>query len=140
MRRVQEESFGVIPLIQEGERWKVLIILHLGGRHWSFPKGHKDAEEGPLEAAKRELKEETGLEVERVLLAAPLTECYHFYRKNEEVQKTVSYFPAIVQGVLKLQPEEIQDAKWIFLEEASEHLTFAEARQMCQELTAILDA
>jgi 8-oxo-dGTP pyrophosphatase MutT (NUDIX family) len=111
----------------------------LGGRHWSFPKGHKDEGEGPLEAAKRELKEETGLQVERVLRETPLVERYHFYRRNEEVEKTVSYFPAIVKGVLKLQPEEIQDSKWIFLEEAAEHLTFAEARAMCQELRKILN-
>lgn len=134
MRKVEESSFGIIPLSKEGEEWKVLIVLHKGGRHWAFPKGHSNPGETPLEAAMRELKEETGLEVEKVLEEVPLKEAYSFYRPQEFVLKKVAYFPALVCGELHLQEEEIQDAKWIFLKEATGYLTFKEARNMCQEL------
>ena len=132
--RVQEASFGIIPLQQEQQIWKVLLILHKGGRHWAFPKGRSNPGETPFDSAKRELQEETGLEVEKLLQETPLIEHYEFRRKGETVVKTVQYFPATVKGTLRLQPEEIQDAKWVLLKEAMKHLTFREAKEMCMTL------
>src|ERR1700722_11935315 len=138
MKVFEDRSFGIIPLIQEGDEWKVLLILHRGGRHWAFPKGHGNVGETHQEAAQRELKEETGLDIEKLLRETPLIENYRFRRKNEIVSKTVYYFPAIVTGQLKLQKEEIQESKWVPLKEAQNHLTFKEARSMCAELIKIL--
>jgi bis(5'-nucleosidyl)-tetraphosphatase len=136
---VQEASFGIIPLMQMDGIWKVLLILHKGGRHWAFPKGRSNPGETPLESAKRELKEETGLEVEKLLQDEPLSERYEFRRKSEIVIKTVQYFPALVHGEVRLQPEEIQDAKWVPLKEAVRHLTFREAKEMCRMLVRQLN-
>lgn len=41
-------------------RGKVLIVSQ-HGRSWSLPKGHAESEENILEAAKREIYEETGI-------------------------------------------------------------------------------
>jgi bis(5'-nucleosidyl)-tetraphosphatase len=136
---VEDASFGIIPLKQVEGRWEVLLILHRGGHHWAFPKGHGNPGESPLESAKRELKEETGLDIEQVIQETPLMEKYQFHRHQEIVVKTVSYFPATVKGLLKLQREEIRDAKWVPLKGAQEHLTYREARSMCQELLKILN-
>lgn len=136
--KVEEESFGIIPLKKEDDQWKVLLIMHRGGRHWAFPKGHGDPGETPLQSAHRELKEETGLEVEKLLQEAPLIEKYQFYRKKEVVVKTVQYFPAIVFGTLKLQAEEIRAAKWVPLKDAVPFLTFSEAKAMCQKVMALM--
>ncbi|MGH2611992.1 MAG: bis(5'-nucleosyl)-tetraphosphatase [Rhabdochlamydiaceae bacterium] len=136
---IQEASFGIIPLQKVDEIWRVLLILHKGGRHWAFPKGRSNPGETPVESAKRELKEETGLTVEKFLQEEPLTERYEFRRKGESVIKTVQYFPAIVSGEVRLQPEEIQDAKWVLLKEAVRHLTFREAKDMCQMLAGQLE-
>jgi bis(5'-nucleosidyl)-tetraphosphatase len=137
--RVQEASFGIIPLEQVEGIWKVLLILHKGGRHWAFPKGRSNPGETPLESARRELKEETGLDIEKLLQEEPLTERYEFRRKGEIVIKTVQYFPAVVSGTVRLQPEEIQDAKWVLLKEAVRHLTFREAKEMCRMLVRQLN-
>jgi len=139
MKTTNEHSFGIIPLQQEGGVWKVLLILHIGGRHWAFPKGHGNEGEKPIESATRELKEETGLDIVQLLQETPLCEKYTFHRHKEIVTKSVQYFPAVVAGTLKLQKEEIRDAKWVPLKEASRHLTFREARSMCQELIKILN-
>jgi 8-oxo-dGTP pyrophosphatase MutT (NUDIX family) len=137
--KVEEQSFGIIPLKQENGVWQLLLILHQGGRHWAFPKGHGNPGETAVESAKRELKEETGLDVEKLLQEDPLTERYQFYRKNEVVVKTVQYFPALVSGTLKLQAEEIRDAKWVLLKESTRHLTFREAKEMCHKLINMLN-
>jgi bis(5'-nucleosidyl)-tetraphosphatase len=136
---VQEASFGIIPLQQTDGIWKVLLILHKGGRHWAFPKGRSNPGETPLESARRELKEETGLDVEKLLQEEPLSEKYEFRRRGETVIKTVQYFPAVVSGHVRLQPEEIQDAKWVLLKEAVNHLTFREAKEMCRMLVRQLN-
>ncbi len=138
MQIIDEQSFGIIPLKKEGEAWKVLLILHQGGRHWAFPKGHGNPGETPMESARRELKEETGLDIERFLQEVPLKETYKFHRKREIVSKSVQYFPALVVGELKLQAEEIKDAKWVLLKDAKQHLTFKEAKSMCEQLVRIL--
>jgi 8-oxo-dGTP pyrophosphatase MutT (NUDIX family) len=138
-KQASEESFGIIPLRRENGVWKVLLILHQGGHHWAFPKGHGNEGETPLESAKRELKEETGLEVEHLLQETPLVEKYQFHRHRETVTKTVHYFPAVVKGYLMLQQEEIRDAKWVDLKDANQHLTFKEARAMCNNLIKLLN-
>jgi 8-oxo-dGTP pyrophosphatase MutT (NUDIX family) len=132
------ESFGVIPLMQQEGEWKVLLILHKEGNHWSFPKGRANPGESALETATRELKEETGLTVEKVLLAEPFSERYQFRRRGAPVLKTVHYFPALVSGVLQLQEEEIRDAKWINIREALPLLSFKEARHILEELIKFL--
>ncbi len=138
MRVIQEESFGIIPLIHKNFEWYVLLILHQKGSHWAFPKGHAHEGETSLQSAQRELKEETGLNVERVLQETPLVETYQFYCKQDLIRKKVSYFPALVSGELHLQEEEIQEAKWVMLKEAAQHLTFQEAKSMCHTLIDML--
>ncbi len=136
--RTEEKSFGIIPLRQENGIWQVLLILHQGGRHWAFPKGHGNEGEMAIDSARRELKEETGLDIQELLQETPLVERYQFHRKREIVIKTVQYYPALVHGTLHLQAEEIRDAKWVPLKEATTHLTFKEAKEMCNKLITFL--
>lgn len=133
-----EESFGIIPLERDEKDWKVFLILHRSAHHWAFPKGHAMADETPLETAKRELKEETNLEVVRVLQESPLIEQYHFHRDSQKIIKKVFYFLAEVQGEVILQQEEVREGKWMSLQEALVQLTFKEARSLCAEIIKML--
>ena len=58
-RRMTEKSCGCV-VIEDG---KVLLIQQRNG-HWGFPKGHVEADETERNAAIRETKEETNIEVE----------------------------------------------------------------------------
>ena len=134
----KEHSFGVIPLKRVEDDVFVLLIFHKWGKHWGFPKGHKDPDETDLETSKRELREEVGLEVEKLLSEVPYVESYTFYKFHEKVQKTVAYYPAFVTGELCLQPEEILDAKWLLLKEAVHYLTFKESKEICLQVIKLL--
>jgi 8-oxo-dGTP pyrophosphatase MutT (NUDIX family) len=134
----KEESFGVVPLKQEGGVWQVFLILHKHGHHWGFPKGRMQGVEEAKGAAARELKEETNLDIVEWLQDHPFVESYLFRSKGQKILKTVHYFPAIVSGTLLLQEEEIRDGKWLPLHEAKQRLTFREARSICDQIIHLL--
>ena len=52
-------SAGVIPFRQTPGGWRVLILRAY--KNWDFPKGRVEPGEEPIDAAKREAEEETGL-------------------------------------------------------------------------------
>ncbi|MBN4066901.1 NUDIX domain-containing protein [Simkania negevensis] len=134
----KEESYGVIPLKRlKGEGWAVLVVQHNKG-HWAFPKGHAEGDEEAVEAAARELFEETGLVVDEWLPLPPLQESYSFDRENDHTDKRVTYFAATVSGDIVLQQEEVVNAIWMALEEAQERITFPEAKELCSKVIASL--
>ena len=54
----QSFSSGGILFNKKGQ----IALVEMDGDAWSFPKGHKNLGETDLDAAKRELSEETGIE------------------------------------------------------------------------------
>lgn len=129
----EEHSYGIIPLrFSQGHRSVFLLQLKKG--HWGFPKGHAEGDETPLEAARRELFEETGLQVKRLLMEEPLEERYTFAKEGKNIHKRVLYFIAEVTGVPALQIEEIAQGKWVELEEAEQWITFEEGRKLCRSV------
>lgn len=121
----EERSFGIIPFALQDGIWRVFLILHQKGNYWSFPKGKAEENESFQESAIRELKEETGLSLVRFLQKEPLSERYHFQRERQKVNKTVLYYPAIVEGKVVLQSEEVRRGEWLTLSQALDHLTFS---------------
>lgn len=133
-----EESFGVIPLRQQNGLWEVFLIQHNKGNYWGFPKGHAEEDETAVEAAFRELKEETNLDVIDCLTIDPFIEQYQFAIKGSPVLKRVSYFAAIVSGDVKLQNLEIQDGSWFVLNEAIEKITHPEGKTILMKIEKLL--
>ena len=58
-----EKSCGAVVLRKNQGRLQVLLIKHINGGHWAFPKGHVEPGETEEQTALREIKEETGLSV-----------------------------------------------------------------------------
>ena len=52
-------SCGVVIVRRENDDWKTLLLRAY--HHWDFPKGARESGEEPLEAAIREVLEETGI-------------------------------------------------------------------------------
>ena len=133
-----EKSFGVIPLRKEKGQWMLLLINHKQGSFWAFPKGHGEPGETPEQTAKRELFEETGQKILQMLSEKTLSETYHFYRGSQLIEKTVIYFIAEVEGELRLQEGEVNEARWVKLNEAEQWITFKESRNLLQETLKLL--
>lgn len=131
---MKEESFGIIPLKASTQGWSVFLIQHIGAKHWGFPKGKREEEETPIESATRELLEETGLKVDKVIEHDPFLEEYIYTRHGKKIYKKVFYFPALVSGHPQLQKNEILDGQWVLLSEAEKYLTFEESKKTCKHL------
>ena len=125
----QEKSCGCI-IIDDG---KVLIEAqkHKDEVFWNFPKGHQELGETDTETALRETKEEVGLDVE-IIDTNPIIMKYII--NNNTTEKIVLLFLAKpLSRELKLQEEEVADAKWVDFDEVNDILTFERSRDAWTE-------
>jgi bis(5'-nucleosidyl)-tetraphosphatase len=116
----------------------VLLIQHRSGGHWSFPKGHAEAGESPMQTAIRELAEETGLSVVRFIEHEPFMEQYHIEKNGVPTDKTVIYFLAEIRNEeISLQDAELIQYQWVSIEQASRIVTFPQAKALCAKIMQI---
>ena len=123
------KSCGIRPYrIHQGQR-EYLIVFEEFSQCWSLPKGHMEAGETEVQAALRELYEETGLTgqpdvTKRAVLEYPL---------RPIGRKQVILFPALVTGTPRVRPGEIQNYRWIRAEQFGDYL-FPDTAAICQTL------
>ena len=121
-----EKSCGAVVFDND----KVLVIKQRAG-HWGFPKGHVEGNETELETAKREIKEETNLDVE----INEKTRYVETYSPKEGVKKDVIFFTATkIGGEIKPQEEEVETIQWVSCEEALKLLTFESSKNVLKKV------
>lgn len=103
-----------------------LLLLHRKLGKWFPPGGHIDAHELPHEAALREVREETGLEVALLSTARQLGPVLVLPQPVCILLETISvghehidliYFARVVGGTLTPSEREAQHARWFSWEE-----------------------
>ncbi|MES1040040.1 NUDIX hydrolase [Peribacillus simplex] len=91
---------------------KVLIIREnkpKGVNKWNFPGGRMEYGEDILYSARREVKEETGLDVNLI----GTTGVYNFISSTNNQVILFHFIGEVTGGSLNLEEEEITDSKWI---------------------------
>ncbi len=123
---MKENAYGVVVVLL-GDENKFLILRHKEidyGVNWSFPKGHCEEGETPLQTAMRELQEETQIE-DIEILDTPLIREEYFIKNG--VLKTNQYFIGIAKNkTVVIQKEEIDEYKWVTYNEAVETFMFSQ--------------
>lgn len=108
---------------------QVVVIVPRGRETLALPKGHIDPGEDALAAATREVREETGVVAESL---GPLGDVEYWYsHRGKRIDKVVTFFLFKYRsGDLEDHDDEVEEARWLSLEKASEQLAFAGEREM----------
>ena len=109
-----------------------------GSRVLALPKGHVDPGETPIEAATREVREETGIVARPV---KRLGESRYWYRRDgRTIGKSVAFFLfEYVDGDTADHDDEVEEVRWIGLREALTELSHTAEREMVELALAQLD-
>ena len=117
----QEYPYVVVAVIIEKDG-KIILVQEsqIDRGQWNHPAGWLDKYENPIEAAKREAEEETGLQVEITHFLG----VYNFIKDKSLAEDNIDrhvlklvFVGKVVGGEIKTNPEEIMDARWFTPEE-----------------------
>jgi len=95
-----------------------------------LPKGHPDAGENEVEAATREVREETGVDAEPVEKLGEVR--YTYERRGQPIHKRVAFYLFRYRRGELAPDHEIEQVRWMPLEEAVRALTYEGERQMVE--------
>ena len=107
-------TVGAVVTNEEG---RVLLLRHVfrPGSGWGVPGGFLEKGEQPDRAARRELLEETGLELKSLELA--------FIRAHEHLSRVEIIYRCRAEGEARPRDFEIRSAEWFALERLPEGLS-----------------
>jgi 8-oxo-dGTP diphosphatase len=115
---------------RRGERGTEIAVAHRPRYDdWSLPKGKLDPGESWEEAALREVEEETGL---RCTLAEELAPVGYMDRKGRA--KVVRYWAMDPQSGSFVPNDEVDELRWLPVEEAARLLTYAHDRDLVRSV------
>ncbi|HDD70616.1 MAG TPA: NUDIX domain-containing protein [Candidatus Woesearchaeota archaeon] len=138
----KEESAGII-IYKENKinkkKQRKYLLLHYGAGHWGFSKGHIEKGETSMEAAQRELEEETGIKKFQTEKGFKEEMTYFFRKNNELIHKNVTFYLAKVSHAKIRLSYEHKGYKWQTYEEALQTLTFKDSKELLKKAEVFLN-
>jgi 8-oxo-dGTP pyrophosphatase MutT (NUDIX family) len=139
-RPARERSAGGV--VVRGKEVVVIVPTRRasdGSRVLALPKGHIDPGENALQAATREVREETGI------VGEPITELgetrYWYRRDGQTIPKSVCFYLfSYVEGSTEDHDDEVEEARWIALTDAQSELSHTAEREMVARAAQYLEA
>ncbi len=131
----REKSCGAVVWHETaGER--LYLIEEMRGGHFAMPKGHVEPGETEAQTAEREIREETGLEVE----LDTAFRASNSYSPYPGCWKEVIYFIARADSrETTVQAEELRSILWLPYEEALRRLSYDNDREILRQAEAWLN-
>ena len=134
----REFSAGGVVFRKEGDETLWLVIKPTGSEKWRLPKGWIGRNESSLEAAKREVREEAGIETE--VLGKVGGEKFMFRWKKDLILKTVVfYLMEYLQEAETGFSWETEKIDWLSFGEAKERLAFEKERELLEKAKEMLN-
>ena len=123
------------------------LVLRYDAGHWDFPKGHLEGQESPEDAARREIREETGLVVRRFIPGFRRNIRYWLWKypetpggKPRRSLKIVTFFLAeVTTRDVRLSFEHTGYA-WLPFRDAVKLVTYENARELLSSAETLLRA
>ncbi len=134
------KTVGHRPLLQVGASvivtdpaGRILLQLRRDCRCWGYAGGSVELDEAAQDAARRELKEETGLTAETLTLFGVFSgkDNHDVYPNGDEVSNVdVVYLCDRYTGELRCQPEEVEALRFFATDEVPDNL-FPPCKKAC---------
>jgi bis(5'-nucleosidyl)-tetraphosphatase len=131
-----ERSAGVV--VYRAGPPREFLLLHYPSGHWDFPKGHVEAGESDLQAALREVHEETGIRAPEVHPGFEHQFVYHYRRGRGTVRKTVVYFVGRTEARRVAISHEHRGFAWLPFEQARDRITYKNAKELLEKAEKFL--
>jgi 8-oxo-dGTP pyrophosphatase MutT (NUDIX family) len=133
-----EREFSAGGVVVRGDDVVVVVPVKPGARGQqvlALPKGHPDGDETPEQAARREVREETGLDADAVCKLGDVR--YWYQRGGRRIAKRVAFFLFDFRsGSLDDHDDEIVEARWMPMAAAAEELSYPGERDMVRRAMA----
>ncbi|MEU8138708.1 NUDIX hydrolase [Streptodolium elevatio] len=138
LKAVEEHSAGGLVVDRDTLRAALIARRDRRGRLlWSLPKGHIEDGESAVQAALREVEEETGI-VGRVLAPLGVID-YWFTAPDRRVHKTVHhYLMEAAGGDLSDEDIEVEAVAWVPLGALSARLAYPDERRLAVRAPELL--
>lgn len=119
----EDRSYGVVPVVRDEHGNYKYLIVKQSPKHWSFPRGHKEKGEEPMDAARRELTEEAGVTNVRLKKRPRFSLSFFFTRNGHTYKKTVDHFLGFVdESDTTNETKGHMESRWVSKNEAYELL------------------
>ena len=133
-----KEQVSVGGVVFRGEEGSVeVVIVAVGGQNrWQLPKGLVDSGENPEIAAVREAREEGGVSSEVVQLLETIEYWYAGLDNGIRVRfhkRVHFYLLRYISGETKDHDWEVNEARWVPIEDATSQLAFDNERRVMQQ-------
>lgn len=136
MRYIKSCGF-IVYKAENNENFYLIIKSHNGDV--GFPKGHMESGENELQTAIRELKEETGMDVDTIYDFRYQIE-YPLPRVHDAMKQTVYFLGKCASDDIIIQETEVASAEFVTYDKAIEKLTFEETKNMLKKANDIINS
>lgn len=148
---IEKEKVTTLDQISAGGvafRWRdsepeIAIVCVKPKQRWQLPKGIVDPGESPEVTAVREVKEEAGVETDRLALIETIEYWYRSVMNGKPVRyhKFVHFYLLKYRsGNVSEHDHEVEEARWVSFEEALERLEFKSERDVVEKAREMIAA
>ena len=140
-KEIFEESAGTVVFHRSRTKTEYLLLYGHDPRnpYWGMPKGIIEPGEDRLSAAKRETKEETGLEF-RLIPGFEQRERYRFRWNDLMIDKTVTYFLARAKSKAVKISYEHEGYAWFTIRNAVSTVPHNSAKRILKKADAFVSS
>ena len=139
---IEQVSAGGVAFRLNDGKPEVAIVAVRPSRRWQLPKGLIDAGETEEEAARREVREEAGVDCQTVEKIETVEYWYFGDQKGERVRyhKFVHFFlMRYAAGDTADHDHEIDEARWVSIDEAVRLLAFKSEKETVKKAKSLIE-
>jgi bis(5'-nucleosidyl)-tetraphosphatase len=136
---MKERSAGAIIFSIDSSTDVSFLLLQHNAGHWDFAKGNIEYGENESQAARREIREETGIETVHFLEDFRVRIEYYYKREGNLVHKEVVFFLARSDSKRVILSNEHIGYSWCDFDKSLAKLTYRSARDVLEQAQSFIN-